>query len=144
MRFKFCIVILMIVVMAPWLLAQSRTLGEIIQLSVSGNHTAEASVIKLSSGLKEGEDVSWEDIQNAIKQLWELGLFSDIKIMMNYQTTEGLFLTIQVEEYPRLEKFEISGNKKLKKEDVEKELGFFRRQVISPSQMAPSLASKMW
>ncbi|MBN1779766.1 outer membrane protein assembly factor BamA [bacterium] len=124
------------IIAAPFLTAQSGQLGEIIQLSVSGNQTAEASVIKLSSGLKEGQEASLEDIKNAIKQLWELGLFSDIQIVMNYRTTEGLFLTIKVEEYPRLEKFEITGNKKLKKEEVEKELGFFRRQVISPSQIA--------
>ena len=118
------------------LTAQSNSLGELIQLSVSGNQTAEASVVKLSSGLKEGQELAWEDIQNAIKQLWALGLFSDIRIIMNYRTTEGLFLTVQVEEYPRLENFEISGNKKLKKDEVEEELGFFRRQVINPSQMA--------
>jgi len=124
------------IVFSSEVIGQSNTLGELIQLSVAGNKTAEASVVKLSSGLKEGQEIAWENLQNAIKQIWALGLFSDIRIVLDYRTTDGLFLTIHVEEYPRLEKFEIHGNKKLKKDDVEDELGFFRRQVISPSQIA--------
>jgi outer membrane protein insertion porin family len=136
MRIRFWKVFFIWMMLSVVLYSQSSSLGELIQLSVAGNKTAEAGVIKLSSGLKEGQQLTWEDLQKGIKQLWALGLFSDIRILLNYRTTEGLFLTIKVDEYPRLEKFEISGNKKLKKDEVEDELGFFRRQVINPSQMA--------
>ncbi|MCK4814908.1 hypothetical protein KA005_03985, partial [bacterium] len=56
---------------------QQSTLGRIIGISVAGNNTSEASVIRLSSGLKEGQEVKWEEIQHAVKQLWALGIFSE-------------------------------------------------------------------
>ncbi len=57
MRNRLSLWILLCVFHAPILSGQTQTLGEIIQLSVSGNQTAESGVIKLSSGLKEGEEV---------------------------------------------------------------------------------------
>jgi outer membrane protein insertion porin family len=115
---------------------QQSQLEKILQISVSGNNTSESSVIKLSSGLKEGMEASWEDIQQAIKQLWALGIFSDIRIVLDQRTPDGVFLAIKVEEYPRMEKLIIEGNKKLKKEEIDKEIGFFRGQVISKNQIA--------
>jgi len=116
-------------------LGQQNQLGKILGLSVSGNVTSDASVIKLSSGLREGEDVSWEDIQRAVKQLWALGIFSDIQILLDKKMPEGVFMTIKVKEYPRLEKIVIEGNKKIKKDEIEKEMGFFRGQILNSSQI---------
>ncbi len=116
-------------------LGQQSQLGKILGLSVSGNVTSDASVIKLSSGLREGENVSWEDIQRAVKQLWALGIFSDIQILLDRKMPEGVFMTIKVKEYPRLERIVIEGNKKIKKDEIEKEIGFFRGQVLNPNQI---------
>ncbi len=112
-----------------------QTVGKVLGISLTGNKTADASVIRLSSGLHVGQEIAWEDIQSAVKQLWALSIFKDVRIVLDRRTSEGLYLTIQVEEYPKLEKVEIKGNKKLKKEDIEKEISFFRGQVISPSQV---------
>ncbi|RMF66679.1 MAG: outer membrane protein assembly factor BamA [Calditrichaeota bacterium] len=101
-------------------------------LSVEGNKTADAKFIKLNSGLTEGDEILGEDLQKAIKQLWKLGMFSDIKILLNRQVGNSVFLTIRVKEYPRLEKIELVGNKKIKKKDLEKKLEFYRGQVLSP------------
>jgi len=115
---------------------QQTQIGKILGLSVSGNKTSDASVIKLSSGLHENQNVKWEEIQQAVKQLWALGIYSDIRIIVDKQLTSGIYLSIQVEEYPRLEKVEIEGNKKIKKEDIRKEAGFFRGQVITSIQVS--------
>jgi len=115
---------------------QGLTFGKLLKLSVTGNKTSETGVIQLSSGLNEGSDLSIEDIQRAVRQLWALGIFSDIRILLDQQTSDGIFLTVKVEEYPRLERVDISGNKKLKKEDIDKELSLFRGQVVNPSQIA--------
>lgn len=115
--------------------AQQNQIGKIAHVSVSGNVITDSSIVKLSSGLLEDEDISWEDVQDAMKQLWELGIYADVKILMNKKTSEGLFLTIQVKEYPRLSEVVIEGNKKLKTNDLEKEIGFFRGQIVSPHQL---------
>jgi outer membrane protein insertion porin family len=115
---------------------QTKPVGTLLSLSISGNRTAEVGVIKLSSGLKEGAEVTGDDLQRAVKQLWALGIFSDVRILLDHRTPDGVFLTIKVEEYPRLEKTVVDGNHKMKTEEVEKEIGFFRGQVINPSQIA--------
>jgi len=114
----------------------SKPLGMLLNITVVGNKTSEPSVIKLSSGLKENSEVVPEDIQRAVKQLWALGVFSDVRILLDHRTPDGVFLTIHVQEYPRLEKTVVEGNKKLKTDEIEKEINFFRGQVINPSQMA--------
>lgn len=140
-KYRKSIRVLIVVGLLFWMtgaLGQGLSLGKLLGLSVSGNKTSEASVIKLSSGLNEGSEITVEDVQRSVRQLWALGIFSDIRLTMDSKTAEGVFLTIRVEEYPRLERVEITGNKKLKKDDIEKELSLFRGQVVNPSQIAKS------
>ncbi|NIR48648.1 outer membrane protein assembly factor BamA, partial [candidate division KSB1 bacterium] len=88
-----------------------------------------------NSGLAVNETITGEDIQKAIKQLWSLKMFSDIQVVLEKQVGESVYLKIKVEEYPRLERIELEGNDKLKKKDIEKELDFYRGQVISPQEI---------
>lgn len=115
--------------------AQQRSIGRLLGVTVTGNTTSEDLVLKLSSGLREGEDLTWESVQNAIKQLWALGLFKDIRVLSERTTPGGVYLELRVVEYPRLDETVIEGAKKIKKEDVEKELGLFRGQVLNPAQI---------
>jgi len=112
--------------------AQTRQSVKLLGLAVDGNKTADANLIRLNSGLTQGEEVSAEDIQNAIKQLWSLDMFSDIKIVVDRELSEGVFLTIKVSEHPRLDKVELDGNDKINKKDIDKELDFYKGQLISP------------
>lgn len=113
-------------------LAQRQPSFKILGISVEGNKIADNNFVKLSSGLSEGEQITSDDIQTAIKQLWGLNMFEDIAIVLDRQVGDGVYLTIKVREYPRLNKIELEGNKKLKKKDLDKELDFFKGQVVSP------------
>jgi len=138
LKYRISILIILFVLFSVCISAnaQQTRIGTLLGLTVEGTVTSEPVVVKMSSGLKDGSDVTWEDIQHAVKQLWTLGIFSDIRIILDKQTAQGIFLTIKVVEYPRLEKLVIKGNKKLKKNDIEKEIGFFRGQVLSATQIA--------
>jgi len=116
--------------------AQRQATFRILGLAVEGNQTADANFIKLSSGLSLEEQVNSEDIQNAIKQLWNLNMFEDVQIVLDRQAGDGVYLTIKVKESPRLDKIEYEGNKKLKKKDIDKEVDLFKGQVISPGELA--------
>jgi outer membrane protein insertion porin family len=113
---------------------QTRSV-KIIDVRVEGNKVAEANVIKLNSGLVAGREISGEDVQNAIKQLWALDMFSDIQILVDKQIGDGIYLAIKVDEYPKLEKIEISGNKKLKNKELEEKLDLYKGQIITPVQI---------
>jgi len=112
----------------------ARQTVKLAAVRVEGNKSADANFIKLNSGLTENALVSGEDIQKAIKQLWALKMFSDIQVILEKEVDGSVFLVLKVEEYPRLEKIELEGNKKIKKKDIEKELSFYKGQVVGPQE----------
>ena len=105
---------------------------KINQIRIEGNEKADSSIIILNSGLRAGKEINSEDIQKAVKNLWSLKLFSDIKIFVEKQTYDGLDLLIKLEEFPRLDGWVVEGNDKLKKKDVDKELQFYKGMVLTP------------
>jgi outer membrane protein insertion porin family len=106
---------------------------ELLGLAVEGNTQADAGLIVATSGLVVGETLTGEKIQNAIRQLWKLNLFSDIKVAVERQTADGVYILIRVKENPRLEAIEIVGGKKLGKEELEKAVDLQKGQVVTPS-----------
>ncbi len=105
---------------------------KIHSIRIEGNVKADSSIIQLNSGLKVGEEVTSDDIQKTVKNLWALKLFSNIQILVEKQTFQGLDLVIKLKEFPRLEGWVVSGNNKLKKSEVDKELQFYRGMVLTP------------
>lgn len=105
---------------------------KIHKIDIEGNEQADSTIIALNSGLKAGERINSDDIQKAIRNLWALKLFSDIKILVEEQTPEGLDLIIKVVEFPRLDGWVVKGNDKLKKSDIDKQLNFYKGMVYTP------------
>ena len=105
-------------------------------ITVDGNITADASMVRLNSGLVAGSEVSGEDIQQAVRNLWSLNIFADIQIYVTNQSYEGLDLLIKVQEYPRLREVTIEGFDEFSKDDVEEELDTYRSMVVTPFRIA--------
>lgn len=118
--------------------AQQRRAVKVLGLSVEGNTTTDPNMIRLSSGITPGTEITGESVQEAIRQLWRMNLFSDIQVVIDREVSEGVYLTIKVKEYPRLEKVELQGNKKLKKDDIDEVLNFYSGQVVSPTLLTRS------
>ncbi len=127
----FVILISLLVINA---VSQSKKF-KINDIRIEGNEKADTSIITLNSGLRVGEEVTPDDIQKAVKNLWALKLFSDVKILVENQSYRGLDLLIKVEEFPRLEGWVVKGNKKFSKKDVDKEIGFYRGMVLNPFRL---------
>jgi outer membrane protein insertion porin family len=108
----------------------------VLGLAVQGNKTISESSVKVQSGLMEGKQITQENISEAIQRLWKLNMFSDIKILLDKESEAGIFLIIKVEEYPRLEKFEVKGNKKIKKSKFDEELNLISGKVLTASLIA--------
>ncbi len=119
---------------SPAVLAQSGKI-RLMGLTMEGNKTTDQGLIQANSGLIVGSEVTGDNIQQAIKNIWNLGLFSDVQILLENEVPEGAFLKIVVTEYPRLEKIEVSGNKKLKRDEIEKVLDFYPGQILRPDQI---------
>jgi len=111
---------------------------KILGISVEGNKSTDATTIIANSGLRVGSEIQVPGDQtlNAIRQLWTLNIFSDVQIIIDREIQEGVFLLIQVEEYPRLEKVVLEGNDEIDTDDIEKQITFLRGTVISPQAVA--------
>ena len=61
----------------------TRKVYKILGISVEGNVLSDANTILFNSGLKVGQDIEipGEQTVNAIKNLWNLGIFNDIQIL---------------------------------------------------------------
>ena len=105
---------------------------KIHKLRIEGNIKADTSIVYLNSGLRVGKELTTDDIQKAVKNLWALKLFSDINVLVEKQTYQGLDLVIKLKEFPRLDGWVIEGNDKLKKKEVDKELQFYKGMVLTP------------
>jgi outer membrane protein insertion porin family len=112
------------------LLAQEGSL-RVLELSIEGNKMVEEGLIRANSGLVVGRVVTGDDIQQAIRQLWQLNLFRSVDIYLDKQVGNGGYFIIKVEEYPRINAVQVSGNHKIKKEKIEEKIDLIPGQVIS-------------
>jgi len=110
---------------------QSGTI-KITSIDVIGTKTATREVVIAVSGLEVGEEANQEKFAEAVRQLWSLGLFSDVKILTEQKQSGGAFLIISVEEYPRLDQVVIEGNKKIKIDEIEEALNLHPGQALTP------------
>ncbi|MEE9167987.1 MAG: outer membrane protein assembly factor BamA [Candidatus Neomarinimicrobiota bacterium] len=111
--------------------AQSVQSVDILGVEVTGNNMTAASVIKYTSGLMEGKEISPGDFGRAVRKLWQTGLFSDVQIHLDRETVDGIFVTVEVEENPILGEVKIEGDKK-KKKDIEEALDLTTGQRLQP------------
>ncbi|MDD3715652.1 MAG: outer membrane protein assembly factor BamA [Candidatus Marinimicrobia bacterium] len=111
--------------------AQQQKL-RVASVTVMGNKTASERIIQMSMGLVEGSEVTSTDIQNGIKKLYNLRMFSDINVFAADETKAGVHFVIQVAEYPRIHDVLFEGNKKYKSSKLLEEITLIRGQVFSP------------
>lgn len=112
----------------------SPQLLTISRIEVEGNQSADKSIILLASGFTRGSPLELSSVQRAIKRIYALNLFSDVKVIAT-QEPEGVVLTIKVEEYPKLVRLEIEGSKKFKQEEIKEKLNFKVGTLLSPYQV---------
>ncbi len=110
---------------------QVSSAATITQIEVRGNRSVDQSLIINMSGLVKGSEIRSTTIQEAIKRIYAMNLFSDIQIE-GTESEEGIELTIVVKEYPRVMEIEILKNKKIKKEDIEEKINIVPGRVITP------------
>ena len=96
------------------------TIAEIV---VTGDTNFSEATIITYSGLRKGEviDIPGERISEALKKLWGSNLFSNIDIYLTKTDGDMAYLEISLEDLPELNKVEIQGVKKGKKEAIIKD-----------------------
>lgn len=111
--------------------AQAQQQFRLNKIRIEGNELADSSLIMLNLGLAEGGYITGDNVQAAIKNLWALKLFSDIEVLAERQFGDRVDLVVKLTEYPRLQQWTVTGNDKLDKKEVDRELGFYRGMVFN-------------
>ena len=109
---------------------------EIVEVEVEGNLRRVAESLILSTiGLSPGVELSMENVQIAVHDLWNLNVFEDIQVYQEY-VPGGVKLIIEVEEAPTLEGIRFKGQKHLKEKEMKEALGLIEGQVITLTSVA--------
>jgi outer membrane protein insertion porin family len=106
---------------------------EIGGITVTGVKYLDKKVLILLSGLSVGEkiQVPGEGITEAVKKLWDQGLFSDVAIYLDRIDGERIFLEIALQERPRLNRFALKGVKKGDANDIREKIKLIKGKVVT-------------
>ncbi|MGD0709553.1 MAG: outer membrane protein assembly factor BamA [Bacteroidales bacterium] len=113
---------------------------EIGGISVSGVKYLDNNILTSLSGLAVGDKIKvpGEKITKAVENLWNQGLFEDIKISATKVQGDVIFLDIYLKERPRLSKFSFTGIKKSEADKLRDEIKFARGDVVTDNAIVSS------
>ncbi|MCB9192396.1 MAG: outer membrane protein assembly factor BamA [Flavobacteriales bacterium] len=106
---------------------------EVGGITVTGTRYLDKKVLILLSGLSQGEtiQVPGEAITEAIRKLWDQGLFSDIDIRATRIEDGKIYLDIKLQERPRLSKYAFKGVKKGDANDIRESIPLIKGKVVT-------------
>ncbi len=102
-------------------------------ITVSGVQHLDQKILVMLSGLAVGDKIKvpGEEITNAIKKLWDQGLFENIKITVTNIQGDIIFIDINLLERPRLSKFSFKGVKKSEADNLRDEMHLVTGDVVT-------------
>ena len=109
---------------------------EIVEVEVQGELRRVAESLILSTiRLEPGVELSMENVQTAMHDLWNLNVFEDLEVW-GQETPDGIKLVIKVEEAPALEGTRFKGQKEVKDKELKEKIGLVDGQVITATTVA--------
>ena len=106
------------------------------KISVSGNFRLDSEVIIRDSKLRDYENKTQKVLSIAIKNLYETGYFSNVKIIKRDN-----MVVINVKENPIINKIAFEGNSELEDEEIESEVSSKVKNVFSINKVKSDIVS---
>jgi len=129
----FCTVAVLCLALSGPMWAQ----GRISEIVVEGELRRVAESLILSTiGLSPGIELSHENVQEAARSLYALGVFEDVQLFGAEGSDGGVKLIVVLKEYPALEGLRFKGHKELKEKEMKEAIGLIIGQVIAPKDIA--------
>ena len=109
----------------------------IADVQVTGIQYYDKNILIQVSGLKVGDEVQvpGEKITNAIKKLWQQGLFSDVKITATKIVGNKVWLEIYLRERPRLSEVNFMGVSKSERDDIREKVVLLKGMQVADNQI---------
>jgi outer membrane protein insertion porin family len=129
--------VMMVITVSAFAQEDGPATYRILKIDTEGNKFYDSRLIIASSGLTEGSEISFpsDQTKQAIENVWNLKFFSDVQIFVSKNVGRDAYVTIKVEELPRLDKFSFSGNEEFDDEDLSEKTGLVKGQVIRPQSL---------
>ena len=128
-RLKLHTIILCLILLPLLALSQQNQLDtgkkyNIGEITVTGSQSFNELTVIAFSGLKKGEEIfiPGERISNVIKKLWDENLFSDVNIYVTSIEGNTANLEVNITELPTLNQATITGIRKGRSKELQKEL----------------------
>jgi len=118
---------------------QEYTIGGI---TVTGANYLDEDLLLSVAGLNIGGKVKLpydESIQRAIRNLWKQELFSDVNVSIDKYIGDKVFLTIAVEERPRLSRYNFKGIRKGEAQELRNKLNLVKSKVVTEATKKESI-----
>jgi outer membrane protein insertion porin family len=109
--------------------------GTVRAINVTGNERLEPETVRSYIGLIPGDKYDVQIIDEGIKRLYATELFADVTIRVDNEV-----LTVAVRENPVLNRIITEGNKRIKDEDLDKEIKLAPRQIYTRSKVRADVA----
>jgi outer membrane protein insertion porin family len=109
--------------------------GIIKTVNVTGSQRLEPDTVRSYIKLRPGGKYTTETLDQAIRDLFDTELFTDVQIRDN-----GGNLTIEIRENPVINRIVLEGNKRVKEEKINKEIKLAPRQIFTRSKVRADVA----
>lgn len=136
---KISLVIVLFFAMSSKFSAQERvTLSQtkayfIKKIKVSGKIQYNEQTVTTFTGLEKGQQINvpGEEVSNAIKKLWKLGLFSDVDFFVDTIEGDSISLELYINELPKLKDLRFLGVKKGKVDGLIKDNNLTAGKIVN-------------
>ena len=138
MRSRFSIFLILTVLFTLFSAKLSLTAtNKNIQISnivVQNNQRIDKETILSYLDIELGDKVNYQILNKKLKKMYKLGLFADIKFRVSANT-----LIVLIKENPMINNIEFIGNKRIKENDMRKEIKLKSRNVYQKSEVQDSI-----
>lgn len=104
--------------------------GRVRQIVVQGTQRVEADTVKSYMAISEGDPYNSDRVDRSLKTLYNTGLFADVAIRR-----EGDSVVVRVVENPIINRIAFEGNKRIKDEELEREVQLRPRVVYTRTKV---------
>jgi outer membrane protein insertion porin family len=111
-------------------------------IQTSGTQYLDDDLIIAVTGLSVGKTIKLpydESISKAIKSLWKQELFSDVSINVDKIVGDKVFLKINIEERPRISRWNFRGLRKSEAQEINKKLNLVKGKVLTDASKKESI-----
>ncbi len=88
---------------------------KVSDILIEGNTRVESSTVLAAVSLNVGDQISMDDIDQALHDIFALGYFEDVAAELTEVQGGAKIVTYVVKELPLIRRIEIEGNEELKK-----------------------------